>query len=186
MALKATIYKATLQISDMDRHVYGEHGLTIARHPSETDERMMQRVLAFAMYLPADDLRGRLEFSKGLSDVDEPELWQKDLSGEIVHWIELGQPDERRIRQACGRSERVTVISYASSTGVWWAGIENKLTRLPKLSVWQVPAEQSQALAALAERGMQLQISIQDGSVYVSSGKGDVELSPHCLRQGEA
>ncbi|MDT8998123.1 YaeQ family protein [Paucibacter sp. APW11] len=185
MAIKATIYKAQLQISDMDRHVYGEHSLTIARHPSETDERMMQRVLAFAMHLPADDLRGRLEFSKGLSDVDEPELWQRDLTGEVVHWIELGQPDERRIRQACGRAERVTVISYASSTAVWWSGIENKLSRLPKLSVWQVPADQSQALAALAERGMQLQISIQDRTAYVSTEKGSAEITPHCLRQSE-
>lgn len=183
MAIKATIYKATLQISDMDRHVYGEHSLTIARHPSETDERMMQRVLAFAMHLPADDLQGKLEFSKGLSDVDEPELWQRDLTGEVVHWIDLGQPDERRIRQACGKAQRVTVISYASSTPVWWAGIENKLTRLPKLAVWQISAEQSQALAALAERGMQLQISIQDGAVYVSTEKGSVEISPVCLRQ---
>ena len=185
MALKATIHKALLQISDMDRHVYGEHNLTIARHPSETDERMMIRVLAFAMHLPADELRGRLEFSKGLSDVDEPELWQRDLTGDVVHWIELGQPDERRLRQASGRSERVTVLSYASSTPVWWSGLENKLSRLPKLAVWQIPHEQSQALAAMAERSMQLQISIQDGSAYISSASSSVEIHPVALRRAE-
>ena len=132
MALKATIHKAQLQLSDMDRHVYGEHSLTVARHPSETDERMMLRILAYALHVPADDLRGRLEFSKGLSDVEEPPLWQLDLTGEVVHWIELGQPDERRLRQAHGRAERVTVISYASSTPVWWSGIQNKLHLLAR------------------------------------------------------
>ncbi|MCH7345044.1 YaeQ family protein [Pelomonas sp. CA6] len=185
MALKATIYKAQLQIADMDRHVYGDHNLTIALHPSETEERMMQRVLAFAMHLPADDLRGRLEFSKGLSDVDEPDLWQIDLTGDIVHWIDLGQPDERRIRQAHGRAERLTVISYASSTPVWWSALQNKLQRTPRLAVVQIPADQSQALAQLAERSMQLQISIQDGSVYLNAAKGSVEIHPVLLKERE-
>ena len=183
MALKATIHKAQLQISDMDRHVYGEHNLVIARHPSETDERMMIRILAFALYLPADELRGRLEFTKGLSDVDEPDLWQLDLTGEVVHWIDLGQPDDRRIMKAHGRAERVTVISFASSTPVWWSNLEGKLTRAPKLSVWQILPEQSQALARLAQRSMQLQISIQDGSVYVSTADASVEVTPVALRR---
>ncbi|HEY1090243.1 MAG TPA: YaeQ family protein [Burkholderiaceae bacterium] len=182
MALKATIHKAQLNISDMDRHVYGEHNLTIARHPSETDERMMIRVLAFALQLPPDEMRGRLEFTKGLSDVDEPDLWQLDLTGEVVHWIELGQPDERRLRQAHGRAEQLTVISFASSTNVWWSQLENKLQRMPRLSVWQIPAEQSQALARLAERSMQLQLSIQDGHVYFSTANAQVEVTPVQLR----
>ncbi len=182
MALKATIHKAQLQISDMDRHVYGEHNLVIARHPSETDERMMIRVLAYALHLPADELRGRLEFTKGLSDVDEPDLWQLDLTGEVVHWIDLGQPDERRIMKAHGRAERVTVISFASSTPVWWGNLEGKLTRAPKLAVWQIAAEQSQALAALAQRSMQLQISIQDGTAYISTATASVEITPQALK----
>lgn len=186
MALKATIYKAQLQLSDMDRHVYGEYGLVVARHPSETDERMMQRILAFALHLPADELRGRLEFSKGLSDVDEPELWQIDLSGTIVHWIDLGQPDERRIMKAHGRAERVTVISYASSTPVWWAALQGKLTRTPRLAVWQIPPEQSQALARLAARNMQLQVMVQDGTVSLSTEQGAVEITPQCLRAADA
>lgn len=186
MALKATIHKAQLQLSDMDRHVYGDHHLTVARHPSETDERMMLRILAYALYVPADDHRGRLEFSKGLSDVDEPPLWQIDLTGEVVHWIELGQPDERRLRHAHSRAERVTVLSYASSTPVWWTGLQNKLQRTPRLAVWQIPADQAQALAALAERGMQWQVSIQDGTVYVSTEKGAVEITPQLLKEPEA
>ena len=182
MALKATIHKAQLQIADMDRHVYGDHALTIARHPSETDERMMIRVLAYALNVTPDDLNGRLEFTKGLSDVDDPDIWQLDLTGEVQHWIDLGQPDERRLMKAHGRARRVSVYSYASSTPVWWAGIESKLTRAPRLAVWQIPAEQSQALGRLAGRSMQLQISIQDGSIYVSTASASVEIHPVALK----
>ncbi len=185
MALKATIYKAQLQIADMDRHVYGDHQLTLACHPSETEERLMIRVLAFALNVAADDLRGRLEFTKGLSDVDEPDLWQLDLTGDVVHWIDLGQPDDRRLMKAHGRSERVSVYSFASSTEVWWKGLQGKLTRAPKLAVWQIPAEQSQALAKLAARSMQLQISIQDGSVYVSTSDAAVEIHPIALKRAD-
>ena len=150
MALKATIYKAQLQIADMDRHVYGDHNLTLAKHPSETDERLMNRVLAYALNVPADDLRGRLEFTKGLSDVDEPELWQRDhrRGGPL---IDLGQPDDRRLMKAHGRSERVSVHSYALVHPVWWSGIDSKLTRAERVQVWQIPADQSAALAAMAE-----------------------------------
>ncbi|MFG6449760.1 YaeQ family protein [Roseateles sp. BYS180W] len=182
MALKASIHKALLNVADMDRHVYGEHNLTIARHPSETEERMMLRVLAYALLQPSDDVRGKLEFTKGLSDVDEPDLWQLDLTGEVVHWVDLGQPDERRIMKAHGRAERMTVLSYAASTPIWWAGLENKLTRTPKLEVLQIPAEQSQALARLCDRSMVLQISIQDGHIYVSSNQDPVEITPLVLR----
>jgi len=106
MALKATIFKANLQIADMDRSVYADHALTLARHPSETDERMMMRVFAFALNVPADDHRGALALAKGLSDTDEPDLWQHDLTGQLVHWVEVGQPDERRLLKASGRAER--------------------------------------------------------------------------------
>ena len=170
----------------MDRNVYGEHNLTIARHPSETDERMMIRLLAFALNVPADDLNGKLELCKGLSDVDEPELWERDLTGDILHWIDLGQPDERRLQKAHGRAGRVSVYSYTSSTPVWWAGIENKLTRQPRLAVWQIPPVQSQALAALAERSMQLQINVGDGSIYVTTENAAVEINPVELKAAES
>ena len=182
MALKATIHKALLNIADMDRNVYGEHNLVIARHPSENDERMMIRILAFALNVPADELNGKLEMSKGLSDVDEPEVWQRNLTGEIVQWIDLGQPDDRRLMKAHGRAERVTVYSYTSSTPIWWANIQGKLTRAPRLAVWQIPADQSQALAALSERSMQLQITVQDGSLFVSSPNAMVEIHPIALK----
>lgn len=173
MALKSTIFKADLQIADMDRGHYGSHALTIARHPSETDERMMVRILAFALH--ADPA---LSFGKGLSTDDEPDLWQKDLTGAIDLWVEVGQPDERRILKACGRAERVTVYSYSSASTIWWNQVAGKLERAKNLEVFNLPAESCQALAGLAKRGMQLQCTIQDGEVWIGSDEGSVQIQP--------
>jgi uncharacterized protein YaeQ len=181
MALKATIYKAQIQLADMDRNRYGDHGVTIARHPSETDERMMVRLLAFALNVPADDHNGALEFAKDLWDVDEPSLWQKDLTGQIVQWIDIGQPDDKRLMKASPRTDKLVVYSFSSSTPIWWSGIATKITRASNLEVWQVPADQSQALAALAQRGMQLQVTVQDGTVWVGDGARSVEIAPQRL-----
>jgi uncharacterized protein YaeQ len=181
MALKATIFKASLQIADMDRSVYADHSVTIARHPSETDERMMIRLLALALHVPADTTQGTLEFGKGLWDPDEPELWHKDLTGQIKHWVEIGQPDDKRLMKACGRADRVTVIGYSASTPIWWSGIKGKLTRARNLQAWSVEPAASQALAALAQRTMQLQVTVQDGSVWVGDGSQTVELAPQRL-----
>jgi uncharacterized protein YaeQ len=187
MALKSTIYKAQLQLSDMDRNVYGEHALTLALHPSETEERMMVRLLAFALQVPADDRRGRLEFAKGLSDPDEPDLWQRDLTGELVQWIEVGQPDERRLQKASNRAERVTLYAYSAAVPVWWPALANRLTRANRLAVWQIPSAQSEALAALAERSMQLQVTVQDGHIWVSGRDAAVvEVTPVALKSATA
>jgi uncharacterized protein YaeQ len=164
MALKATIFKADLQIADMDRHVYGDHALTIARHPSETDDRMMARVLAYALY--AQD---GIAFTKGLFDVDEPDVWVKSLAGEITLWIDLGQPDEARIRRACSRADQVVVLCYSSGCEVWWKQIASKLTRLSNLTVLQLPADTTRALSALAARSMRLQCMVQDGEVWINT-----------------
>ncbi len=182
MALKSTIYKAHLQIADMDRQVYVDHPLTLALHPSETEERLMVRLLAFALQVPGDDHRGMLQFARGLSDADEPDLWQHDLSGQLVHWVEVGQPDERRLTKACGRSERVSVYAYGHAVPIWWAGIENKLSRLNRLNVWQLPHDQAQALSALAQRSMQWQVTIQDGQVWISTDQTSVTVTPVPLK----
>ena len=181
MALKATIYKAHLQITDMDRGIYADHSVTIARHPSEADERMMIRLLAFALNVTADDKQGRLEFAKDLWDVDEAALWHKDYTDALRHWIDVGQPDDKRVMRAAGRAERVTVFSFANSTPVWWKAIASKLTRASNLVVWQIDAAQSQALAKLAERSMQLQVSVQDGTVWMSTAADSVEITPRRL-----
>ena len=184
MALKATIHKARLQLSDMDRGVYLERALTIARHPSETGERMMIRLLAYALHVPADERQGALDFSKSLWDTDEPDLWLKDLTGVIRHWIDVGQPDERRLLRAASRADRVTVVGYAASTPVWWKGVSAKLARVRNVAVWQVPAAESQALAALAERTMQLDVLVQDGTLSIGSGEALVEVTPVRLTAG--
>ncbi|MFZ2301109.1 MAG: YaeQ family protein [Gallionella sp.] len=176
MAIKATVFKAALQIADMDRHYYADHALTLARHPSETDERMMVRLLAFALY--ADEL---LAFGKGLSSDEEPDLWQKDLTGTIERWIEVGLPDERAIRKACGRAAQVVVISYGRAASIWWNENRDKLQRLDNLTVLNLPTETSLALAALASRTMQLQCTLQEGHIMMTSDAGMIEIEPKIL-----
>ena len=165
MALKATIYKAELQIADMDRNYYQEHILTLARHPSETDERMMIRLLAFAIHA-----HEQLTFTKGLFDTDEPDLWQKDFTGAIDLWIEVGQPDDKRLLKACGRSAHVMVYSYSATSHIWFKQLATKLERAKNLTVMNIPAEASAQLQALAQRNMQLQCTIQDGQIYLTDG----------------
>lgn len=178
MALKATIFKASLQIADMDRNHYQEHALTLARHPSETDERMMMRLLAFALF--ADE---RLEFGRGLSTEDEPALWQKDLTGAIELWIEVGLPDERDLRKACGRASRVVVLCYGGrGADIWWEQNRDKLERLRNLEVMNVSTAASQGIAALATRSMSLQCTIQDGQVWLTDGERTVHVEPAALQ----
>ena len=177
MAIKATIYKAAIQLADMDRHHYGDYEVTLARHPSETDERLLIRLLAFALRVPKTNDLGALEFAKDMWEPDEPSLWQKNLTGQLEQWIEVGQPDEKRLMRASGRSRQVCVYSFSASTPIWWSGIATKITRARNLSVWQVPAEQSQALAALADRSMRLQVTLQDGAIWVSDNQQSVEVT---------
>lgn len=173
MALKATIFKADLQVTDTDRHYYQSHALTIARHPSETDERMMARLLAFALHASES-----LEFSKGLSTSDEPALWEKSFDGEIGTWIDVGQPEEKRIRKACGRARQVFIYSYGGRTAdLWWKEVHDKLDRFDNLTVINLPETATTELAGLVQRTMQLQCTIQEGQVWLSSDI-TVEIEP--------
>jgi len=182
MALKATIFKADLQIADMDRHYYHDHGLTIARHPSETDERMMVRLLAFAIH--ADDA---LAFGKGLSTEDEPALWRKDLTGAIELWIDVGMPDEKDIRKACGRATQVIVYSYGGRTAdLWWEQNRGKFQRIKNLTVISLPAAVTRALATLARRTMRLQCTIQDGEVWLGDDSDRIEVVLDTLQSAAA
>ena len=181
MAIKATVFKAALQIADMDRHYYADHALTLARHPSETDERMMVRLFAFSLY--ADDA---LTFGKGMNSDDEPDLWHKDLTGAIKRWIEVGLPDERVIRKASGRADQVVVISYGRAADIWWNENRDKLQRLSNLTVLQLPSATTLALAALVSRSMQLQCSIQEGHIMLTSDAGMIEIEPKILYGGAA
>jgi len=177
MALKSTIFRATLNVSDLDRGHFGEHVLTLARHPSETDERMMVRVLAFALH--ADE---RLEFGRGISTDDEPALWRKDDTGRILDWIEVGLPDERLLRRAAGRADQVTVLAYGGRTvDIWWQKDAATLSKLANLKVLALAQEESKALAALASRSMELSCTVQDGQLWFSAGDTTLTLNPRCI-----
>ncbi len=167
MASNATIFKATLHISDMDRQYYQVHAVTLARHPSETDERMMVRLLAFALHAHES-----LSFGRGVSAEEEPALWVKDLTGAIDIWIEVGQPNEKSIRQACGRAKQVYVYTYGGrGADQWWEKNIATLERLDNLTVVNLPQEGSRALAQLTQPSMQLQCTIQERHIWMMEGE---------------
>ncbi|SOH93330.1 Uncharacterized conserved protein YaeQ, suppresses RfaH defect [Monaibacterium marinum] len=174
MAQKSTIYKAELSVSDMDRHYYETHNLTIAKHPSETDERLMLRLVAFAL-----NAHEQLEFTKGISTDDEPDVWQRSLSAEIELWVTLGLPSEKIVRQSCGKADKVIVYSYGGRTAeMWWDKLKNSTTRFDNLHVINISESELSQLGAQADRSMKLQVNIQDGEVMVSVGDSVVYVNP--------
>jgi len=177
MALKSTIFKVELQLADLDRSHFGEYALTIARHPSENDQRMMVRLLAFALFASES-----LAFGRGLSSEDEADLADVDLTGAIERWIDVGLPDERNIRRACGRAKEVVVLAYGGRAAeIWWQQTAGKVAGQKNLRVLALPPAESQALAALAARNMRLQCTIQDGVVWLGGDDQHVELAPKVL-----
>jgi uncharacterized protein YaeQ len=178
MAQSATIFKAEVQISDMNRHYYAAHHLTLARHPSETDLRMMLRILVFAIH--ASD---QLDFTRGISSDDEPDIWEKNLSGDIELWIELGTPDEKRIRKACGLAKETIVYTYNQrSADIWWEKNRNHLQRRQNLQVIQISDETADALSQLVQRTMQLQMTIQDDDVYLGNTEINIPIKFNQLK----
>lgn len=176
MAIKATIFKVNLQIADMDRAYYNDLSLTIAQHPSETDERMMIRLLAFVLHASEG-----LKFTEGISADDEPDIWQKSLSDEIEIWIDVGLPDEKRIKKACNRANRVYLYAYGGRTvHKWWQSMAEKLTRHKNLKVIALPQTATLSLGKLAQRTMTLQFTVQDGQIWIGDDKNNVlvELEP--------
>lgn len=182
MAIKATIFKANLQVADMERHYYQDHALTLARHPSETDERMMVRLLAFALHA-----REYLEFGQGMTDDEEADLWQKDLTGAIELWIDVGIPDEKLIRKACGRANQVVVYSYGGRVAdMWFAQNSAQFERQKNLSIINLPVASTQALAKLAQRSMNLQCTIQDDQVWLSDGTESVQVERAVMKAAKS
>jgi uncharacterized protein YaeQ len=177
MAIGATIYKATVAVADIDHAYYTEHALTLARHPSETDERMMVRLVALSLHAfqlqALCDGDGEISFGAGLSNPDEPDVWLRDFTGRIRLWIEVGQPDERALTKACSKADRVIVMCYQNASPIWWQALQNKVSRLDRLEVWAIEPQGAHTLAAWAKRSMQLQATIQDGTLMMS-GEGQV------------
>jgi uncharacterized protein YaeQ len=186
VALKSTIFKAQVAVADIDHGYYADHALTIARHPSETDERMMVRLAALA--LNAHKLQtvcngdATLSFGGGLSTPEEPDVVIRDYTQRARVWLEVGQPEDRPIAKACSLSDEVVVYPFSSSADVWWRGIEGKLVRLANLSVWRIASDSSQALAQLARRTMQLQATIQEGVLMIGDGARTVDVEPQRLK----
>lgn len=177
MAAKATIYKALLNIADMDRHYYAEHNLTLAQHPSENDLRLMVRLTAFVL-----NANETLMFCKGISQDDEPDLWQKSLSGDIELWIDLGQPDEKRIKKACGRSEQVIIYTYQEGMATaWFKQIENSLKRFNNLQVFYLKMDGD--IESLTKRSMDLQCNISDNELTLIDNENSVLITQEMWKQ---
>ena len=178
MAIKATVFKANLQIADMDRHYYAEHTLTLSRHPSETDERMMVRLLAFALHA-----HEYLEFGQGMTDDESADLWQKDLTGVIELWIDVGLPDEKLIRKACGRAKQVIVYCYGGRAAqMWFDQNSSQFDRQNNLAIYSISQESTRAMAVLVKRTMQLQCNIQEGQVWLMDDKENVTIGLAMLK----
>jgi uncharacterized protein YaeQ len=182
MALKSTIFKASLQIADIDHGYYADTALTLARHPSETDERMMVRLAALSLY--AHTLQtvcqgdGTLTFGAGLSDPDEPDIWLRDYTGRTRLWMEVGQPEDKPLLKACSKADQVVLFCFHHAAEVWWRGMEDKLARARNLSVFRIPSESSQAMVAMAQRNMQLQATLQEGVLMLGDAARTVNLEP--------
>ncbi len=179
MALSATIFKATVDISDIRRHYYHQHRLTLARHPSETDERMMLRLLAFSLFASEE-----LLFCRGLSNDDEPDLWQKSLSGDIELWLELGQPSEKRLKRALGLAQQVVILNYGGQeVPQWQKQFASTIASETKLSVLEISQADSKALATLATRNLSCQITLNEEDIWVSTPQTTLALNIHWLSQ---
>ncbi|MBB1269574.1 YaeQ family protein [Shewanella sp. SR44-3] len=178
MAPKATVFKAAIQVADMDRHYYADHQLTLAQHPSETDSRMMVRLLAFVL-----NASESLSFSKGLCVDDEPELWDKSLSDEILLWVEFGQADEKWLRKACGRAKKVQLYTYGGrSVPIWWQQNSAALERYKNLSVINIAEESVKGMEVFVDRNMNLQVSISEGQVWLSNNEHSLLIEPEVLK----
>ena len=186
MALKSTIFKANLAVADIDHNYYADHALTLARHPSENDERMMVRLIALALNAyklqSVCDGDGVLGFGAGLSNPDDPDVSLRDFTGRTRVWIEVGQPEEKPLMKACGKADEVLLYCFSHAAGIWWKGIENKLARLQNLAVWRIPSETSQAVATLAQRSMQLQATVQEGTLMLGDGKNSIDIELQRLK----
>ncbi|MEZ5503937.1 MAG: YaeQ family protein [Halioglobus sp.] len=180
MALKPTIYKVQIALADSDRNCFESLSLTLAKHPSETLERMLVRLLAYCLCCT----RG-LDFTKGISTADEPDLWVHSDNGDIEHWIEVGQPEETRLRKACGRARQVSVYAFAKSAATWWKLQRDTISVLPRLQVWQFDWAQVQAAAALLDRTVHLNASIVGGIIYLDNGSTSTSLEPQLLCHNE-
>jgi uncharacterized protein YaeQ len=170
MALKPTIYKFKIALTDLNRQYYDTLNLTIAQHPSETLERMMARMLAFCL-----NAQESLAFTKGLSSAEEPDLWAHTPDGRIALWIDVGEPAPERIKKATRIAQAVKVYSFNSKSNVWWMQEQAKLNPL-NAAVFRFQWPDIQALAKLVQRTMDISVTVSEESAYVAAEAGECEV----------
>ncbi|MFV1983933.1 MAG: YaeQ family protein [Thiohalomonadales bacterium] len=171
MALKPTIYKLKISLSDLNRNYYDTLNLTIAQHPSETLERMMARILAFCI-----NAQEYLVFTKGLSAVEQPDIWARTLDDQIALWIDVGEPAVDRIKKATRIASEVKVYCFNSKSDVWWQQAQTKITKL-KASVFQFQWQAIQSVASMLQRTMDFSVTITGDSAYIATESGEEEIS---------
>ena len=171
MAIKPTIYKFRISLSDLNRDYYDTLNLTLAQHPSETIERMMVRVLSYCI-----NAEETLSFTKGLSEVDEPDLWVRSMDEQTLLWIDVGEPAVDRVKKATRLAKKVMVYSFNSKSDVWWTQVQNKMKPLPA-SVFQFEWEEIVSLAAMVQRTMDMSVSITGDSAYIATESGECEVN---------
>lgn len=170
MALQATPYKVELNLSDIDRGVYDTLRFTVARHPSETEVRLATRLIAYALWYDE-----QLAFGRGLSDVDEPALWEKSLDDRVLHWIEVGQPDAERITWCSRRAEKISLLAYGNLR-VWQGKVLDSVRNLKNINVAALGQEALEALAGELPRSISWSVMISDGELFVSDERGQHEI----------
>ena len=182
VALSATVFKVELAISDVDHGYYADHALTVARHPSETDERMVVRLLAFGLRAHRlGDVDGELAFGPGLSTPGVPDLRLTDYTGRVLEWINVGQPDERVLGKAAGQADQVLLYPFAAGVATWWRTVGPKVAGLQNLSVVQIPHASVQQLAQSVDRRVSAQVMVIEGQVTMTVGGVDVTFTPEPL-----
>lgn len=183
VALSATVFKVELSVSDVDHGYYADHTPTVARHPSETDERMVVRLLAFGLRAHRlGDVDGELTFGAGLSTPGVPDLRLADYTGRILEWISVGQPDERALGKAAGQADRVLLFPFAAGVATWWRAVEPKVAGLQHLSVMQIPHAPVQQLAQTVDRRVSAQVMVMEGEVTMTVGEVNVTFTPELLK----
>jgi len=182
VALSATVFKVELGVSDVDHGYYADHALTVARHPSETDERMVVRLLAFGLRAHRlNEVDGELAFGAGLSTPGVPDLRLADYTGRILEWINVGQPDERVLGKAASQADQVLLFPFAAGVATWWRTVGPKVAGLSNLSVVQIPHAAVQQLAQSVDRRVSAQVMVIEGQVTMTVGGVDVTFTPEPL-----
>ena len=166
MAQPAIIYRVNIQLSDVDRNLYQKLQTTVARHPSETPERLIARVLAYAVRFDPE-----LAFTKGISAGDEPDLWIKGPDGRVTTWIEVGQPDPERLLKASRHAGRVILFAYGPTRFRWENQHLSRLSAISNLTVLGIEYDFLSQIVARLQRAVNWELTITEGNLYLSIGE---------------